>query len=97
MWLDGKSGYNACGTDAVLGQSFCWQQSPSPVNLVKVGLNYGSAPLLDSGRLERNTDKARLAPGLFAWPFLPVGAAPGAALAGDAAPNQQGWASAASL
>jgi outer membrane immunogenic protein len=40
MWLDGKSGYNACGTDSILGQSFCWQQKPSPVNLVKVGLNY---------------------------------------------------------
>jgi outer membrane immunogenic protein len=40
MWLDGKSGYNACGTDAILKQSFCWQQSPSPVNLIKVGLNY---------------------------------------------------------
>jgi outer membrane immunogenic protein len=40
MWLDSKSGYNACGTDAVLGQTFCWAQSPSPVNLIKLGLNY---------------------------------------------------------
>ena len=40
MWFDGKSGYNACGTDSLAGQAFCWQQSPSPVNLVKIGLNY---------------------------------------------------------
>jgi outer membrane immunogenic protein len=40
MLLDGKSSYNACGTDSVLHQTFCWQQSPSPVNLVKIGLNY---------------------------------------------------------
>jgi outer membrane immunogenic protein len=40
MWLDSKSGYNACGIDSIAGKTFCWQQSPSPVNLIKVGLNY---------------------------------------------------------
>jgi outer membrane immunogenic protein len=40
MWLDSKSSYNACGVDSILGQTFCWQQQPSPINLVKVGLNY---------------------------------------------------------
>jgi outer membrane immunogenic protein len=40
MWLDSKSGYNACGTDAILKQTFCWAQSPSPVNLAKLGLSY---------------------------------------------------------
>ena len=40
MWLDSKSGYNACGADSILGQTFCWAQSPSPVNLIKIGMNY---------------------------------------------------------
>jgi outer membrane immunogenic protein len=40
MWLDSKSGYNACGTDSILHQTFCWAQSPTPVNLIKLGLNY---------------------------------------------------------
>jgi outer membrane immunogenic protein len=40
MWIDKGSSYNACGTDAALGQRFCWAQSPSPVNLIKLGLNY---------------------------------------------------------
>jgi outer membrane immunogenic protein len=40
MFLDSNSSYNACGTDSILGQSFCWQQSPSPIHLVKFGLNY---------------------------------------------------------
>jgi outer membrane immunogenic protein len=40
MWLDSKSGYNACGTDSLAGTTFCWAQSPSPVNLIKIGMNY---------------------------------------------------------
>jgi hypothetical protein len=40
MWLDSKSSYSACGTDSIAGKSFCWSQSPSPVNLIKIGMNY---------------------------------------------------------
>jgi outer membrane immunogenic protein len=40
MWLDSKSGYTACGTSSPSGNNFCWGQSPSPVNLIKIGLNY---------------------------------------------------------
>jgi outer membrane immunogenic protein len=40
MFLDSSSSYNACGVDSALGQTFCWQQAPSPVHLVKFGLNY---------------------------------------------------------
>lgn len=40
MFLDSNSSYNACGADLNLGQTFCWQQAPSPVHLVKFGLNY---------------------------------------------------------
>jgi outer membrane immunogenic protein len=40
MFLDSSSSYNACGVDSVLAQTFCWAQSPSPIHLVKFGLNY---------------------------------------------------------
>jgi outer membrane immunogenic protein len=40
MFLDGGSSYNACGTDSIFGQTFCWTQAPSPIHLVKFGVNY---------------------------------------------------------
>jgi outer membrane immunogenic protein len=40
MFLDGTSSYSACGVDSRFNQSFCWQQSPSPIHLVKFGVNY---------------------------------------------------------
>jgi outer membrane immunogenic protein len=40
MYVAGGSSYNACGVDSALGQTFCWQQSPSPIHLVKFGVNY---------------------------------------------------------
>jgi outer membrane immunogenic protein len=40
MFVDGGSSYNACGVDSTFGQTFCWQQVPSSIHLVKIGLNY---------------------------------------------------------
>jgi outer membrane immunogenic protein len=40
MFLDSTSSYNTCGTDSIFGQTFCWTQAPSPVHLVKFGVNY---------------------------------------------------------
>jgi len=40
MYIDKGSSYNACGVDSILGQTFCWQQTPSAINLIKIGLNY---------------------------------------------------------
>ena len=40
MFLDSNSSYSACGVDSNFGQSFCWQQAPSPIHLVKFGVNY---------------------------------------------------------
>jgi outer membrane immunogenic protein len=40
MFLDSSSSFNACGVDSAFGQTFCWQQAPSPIHLVKFGVNY---------------------------------------------------------
>jgi outer membrane immunogenic protein len=40
MFVDGGSSFNACGVDGNAGRTFCWQQAPSTIHTVKVGLNY---------------------------------------------------------
>jgi outer membrane immunogenic protein len=40
MFLDSSSSYATCGVDSAFGQTFCWQQSPSPIHLIKFGANY---------------------------------------------------------
>jgi outer membrane immunogenic protein len=40
VWVAGNSSYNACGVDSLASTTFCWQQSTSPINLVKIGMNY---------------------------------------------------------
>jgi outer membrane immunogenic protein len=40
MFLDSSSSYATCGVDSRFSQSFCWQQAPSPIHLVKFGVNY---------------------------------------------------------
>jgi outer membrane immunogenic protein len=40
MFLDSNSSYTTCGVDSFVAQTFCWKQDPSPIHLVKFGLNY---------------------------------------------------------